>query len=287
MMKDKQTRTYISRDLSMLLLLMWTFMQAIVLALAEADAVISYVVLFFFSDAAVLLSYMGRRTTGLTIGGMVTCVWVAWKLYSFYENGSLFYALDYAIIPFPLLGVAVASLYEHSIRRVSMENVMLRRQVEDLVLIDETTGLYNLRALYRDLSLMVHYCKRNNMPLTLMIAQIRYESELRSMLPAGQYIELRKRVADDVTNNVRVEDRVYCIDEHGTIAVLLTTTVDGSGVARERIYKTIQNDSMGGILARGTTLSMRFAAKQYSEELYKGDMASFKKAVESELVYDV
>lgn len=286
-MKDQHSGTYINRDLSMLFLLMWTFLQAIALALAEKDALPAYLVLFFFSDAAVLFSYMGRRTTGLTLGGTVTCVWVAWKLYSFYESGAAFYALDYALIPFPLAGVGIAALYERSIRHVSMENVMLRRQVEDLVLIDETTGLYNLRALYRDMQVMVHYCKRNNLPLTLLIAQIRYESELRSMLPAGQYAELRKRVADDISTNVRVEDRVYCIDEHGTIAVLLTTTVDGSSIARARIYKAIQSDPMGGILARGTTLNMRFATKQYDEELYKNDMVSFKKAVESELVYDV
>lgn len=286
-MKDQQTKTYVSRDLSMLFLLMWAFLQAVALALAEKDAIASYLVFFFFSDAAVLLCYMGRRTTGLTLGGMVTCVWVAWKLYSFYENGALFFMLDYALIPFPLLGVAVASLYEHSIRRVSMENVMLRRQVEDLVLIDEATGLYNLRALYRDMQVMVHYCERNNLPLTLLIAQIRYESEMRSMLPAGQYAELRRRVADDISNNVRVEDRVYCIDDHGTIAVLLTTTADGSSIVRSRVYRAIQGDSMGGILAKGTTLNMRFAAKQYNEETYKGDMVSFKKAVESELVYDV
>lgn len=286
-MKDQRNGTYINRDLSLLLLLLWAFLQAIALAFARKDAVTSYLVLFFFSDAAVLVTYMGRRTTGLTLGGTVTCVWVAWKMYSFYESGAALFTLDYAVTPIPLLGVAIALYFEQSYRKVNMENIMLRRQVEDLVLIDETSGLYNLRALYRDMQMMVHYSKRNDMPLTLMIVQMRYESELRGMLSRDNYLELRKHMTDDVTNNVRVEDRVYCIDEHGTIAVLLTTTVDGSSIVRARINKSIEADSMGGILARGTKLNMRYAVKQYDDSIYKGDMVSFKKAVESELVYDV
>lgn len=285
-MKNKRQDVYLSRDLSMLLLLLWTFAQAILLALAEKEAVPSYLVLFFCADAAVLVSYMGRQTSGLTLGGTITCVWVAWKLYTFYVSGASFYLLDYVLIPMPLLGVAAAVVYERSIRSISAENVMLRRQVEDLVLIDEVTGLYNLRALYRDLQMMVHYCERNNLPMTLLIAQMRYESELRRMLPAGQYNELLKRLADVISNNVRVEDRVYCIDEHGTIAVLLTTTEEGSGVARSRLHKAIQDDNLGGILERGTKLNMRYACKEYNDA-YGGDMVSFKKAVENELVYDV
>lgn len=286
-MKDQRNGTYINRDISLLLLLLWAFLQAITLAFAQKDAITSYLVLFFFSDAAVLVTYMGRRTTGLTLGGTVTCVWVAWKMYSFYESGAALFLLDYVVIPIPLMGVGIALMYEHTTRKVNMENMMLRRQVEDLVLIDETSGLYNLRALYRDMQMMVHYSKRNSMPLTLMIVQMRYESELRSMLSRDQYLELRKHLTDDVTNNVRVEDRVYCIDEHGTMAVLLTTTVDGSSIVRARINKSIQEDNMGGILARGTKLGMRYAAREYDDETYKGDMVSFKKAVESELVYDV
>ncbi len=286
-MSDRRHDAPLSRDLSILLLLLWAFAQAVLLALSAKENAATYLVIFFCSDAAVLISYLGRRNSGLALGGTITCVWVAWKLYAFYMQGESFYAMDYVMIPMPLLGVLAATLYEASVRSMNTENALLRRQVEEQVLIDETTGLYNLRALYRDLQIMVHYCARNDLPLTLFITQMRYESELRRMLSAARYAELLRRLAELVQGNVRAEDRVYCIDEHGTIAVLLTTTEEGSTVAKARIYSMLEKADMKGILESGTRLEMRSAAKQYSKETYGTDMIRFKKAVEGELMYDV
>lgn len=286
-MSNRKQDASLSRDLSILLLLLWTFAQAVLLALSAKENVTTYLVLFFCSDAAVLVSYLGRRNSGLALGGMITCVWVAWKLYAFYMKGATFYVMDYVLIPMPLVGVLAATLYEASVRMINQEIALLRRQVEEQVLIDDTTGLYNLRALYRDMQIMVHYCQRNNLPLTLFITQMRYEGELRRMLPAAKYSELRRRLADLVQNNVRAEDRVYCIDEHGTIAVLLTTTEEGSNVAKARIYGMLEKVDMSGVLERGTRLDMRSAAKQYDKDVYGTDMIRFKKAVEGELMYDV
>lgn len=286
-MSNRKQDASLSRDLSILLLLLWTFAQAVLLALSAKENVTTYLVLFFCSDAAVLVSYLGRRNSGLALGGMITCVWVAWKLYAFYMKGATFYVMDYVLIPMPLVGVLAATLYEASVRKLNQENALLRRQVEEQVLIDDTTGLYNLRALYRDMQIMVHYCQRNNLPLTLFITQMRYEGEFRRMLPAAKYSELRRRLAELVQNNVRAEDRVYCIDEHGTIAVLLTTTEEGSNVAKARIYGVLEKVDMSGVLERGTRLDMRSAAKQYDKDVYGTDMIRFKKAVEGELMYDV
>lgn len=286
-MSNRRHDVSLSRDLSILLLLLWAFAQAVLLALSARENMTTYLVLFFCSDAAVLVSYLGRRNSGLALGGTITCVWVAWKLYAFYMQGASFYVMDYVMIPMPLIGVLAATLYEASVRGINAENALLRRQVEEQVLIDETTGLYNLRALYRDMQIMVHYCARNDLPLTLFITQMRYESELRRMLPAARYAELRRRLAEVVQGNVRAEDRVYCIDENGTIAVLLTTTEEGSNVAKARIYNMLERADLSGILERGTKLDLRSAAKQYDKNVYGMDMIRFKKAVEGELMYDV
>lgn len=45
-------------------------------------------------------------------------------------------------------------------------------------------------------------------------------------------------------------------------------------------------DAFDGILERGTHMDLRFACKEYDEHFGK-DMMAFKKAVESELAYDV
>lgn len=75
-------------------------------------------------------------------------------------------------------------------RHVNAENKLLRRQVDEQVLVDDVTELYNLRAMYRDAQMMTGYCVRNHLPISLMIIQMRYESELRGMLSHSRYIQL-------------------------------------------------------------------------------------------------
>lgn len=170
---------------------------------------------------------------------------------------------------------------------LSGDSLLLRRQVDEQVLVDDVTELYNLRAMYRDAQMMTGYCVRNHLPISLMIIQMRYESELRGMLSHSRYIQLRKRLAELVMDSVRVEDKVYCIDEHGTMAILLTSNEANSAYVRSRIIEAVtKEDAFDGILERGTHMDLRFACKEYDEHFGK-DMMAFKKAVESELAYDV
>lgn len=243
--------------------------------------------LLFLMDIAVLCGFMDRVNTGTALAATITCGWVAYKLYSFYAVGETVYLSDYFVTVLPLLGSGAAALFSRSMRHVNAENKLLRRQVDEQVLVDDVTELYNLRAMYRDAQMMTGYCVRNHLPISLMIIQMRYESELRGMLSHSRYIQLRKRLAELVMDSVRVEDKVYCIDEHGTMAILLTSNEANSAYVRSRIIEAVtKEDAFDGILERGTHIDLRFACKEYDEHFGK-DMMAFKKAVESELAYDV
>lgn len=254
---------------------------------APADTQTMYLLLLFLMDIAVLCGFMDRVNTGTALAATITCGWVAYKLYSFYAVGETVYLTDYFVTVLPLLGSGAAALFSRSMRHVNAENKLLRRQVDEQVLVDDVTELYNLRAMYRDAQMMTGYCVRNHLPISLMIIQMRYESELRGMLSHSRYIQLRKRLAELVMDSVRVEDKVYCIDEHGTMAILLTSNEANSAYVRSRIIAAVtKEDAFDGILERGTHMDLRFACKEYDEHFGK-DMMAFKKAVESELAYDV
>lgn len=286
-MKKKNLHEASVRDLAVLLLLLWAFAQAMIMAFAPEDNRVIYMVLILAMDVAVMIGFLGRSSLSWVLCGTLTCVWVSYKLYEYYMSGMLLALMDFVLIPVPLLGALSASLFQRGMKGIDTENNLLRRQVEELVLVDELTGLYNQRALYRDLRLMAGYAQRNNMPISLMLVQLRYESELRGILPKRQYTELRQRMADAVRMTVRVEDRTYCIDEKGTLAVLLTTTEKDSVFVRNRLMAALQKEeTFEGVLDPGVKLDLRFACKQYTSE-YKDDMMGFKRTVESELVYDV
>ena len=278
-MKNETQSALVARDAAIILLLIWAFMQALLMIWAPADTQTTYLLLLFLMDIAVLCGFMDRVNTGTALAATITCGWVAYKLYSFYAVGETVYLTDYFVTVLPLLGSGAAALFSRSMRHVNAENKLLRRQVDEQVLVDDVTELYNLRAMYRDAQMMTGYCVRNHLPISLMIIQMRYESELHGML--------RKRLAELVMDSVRVEDKVYCIDEHGTMAILLTSNEANSAYVRSRIIAAVtKEDAFDGILERGTHMDLRFACKEYDEHFGK-DMMAFKKAVESELAYDV
>lgn len=284
----KNFRSAVLRDFGIAVLLLWAFSQALVMTFAEKDALEGYLFMIFVMDAAVLIGFAGRMSICTVLSSMLTCAWVGYKLYAFYEGGEMILLMDYVIVPLPVLGMAACALYQRGLKSIDSENTMLRQQVEELVLVDEVTGLYNQRALYRDLRSLVRYGERNNMPISLMIVQPRYEAELRGMLPRKQYLKLRQELAAIVTEGVRVEDKTYCIDDHCTIAIALTTNEDGSRFVQNRLKAALQKDgAFEGVLDRGTKLDVRFACKEYNRERFGDDMMAFKSAVESELVYDV
>lgn len=286
-MKKKNLRASYLRDVAILLLLLWAFAQACIMTFAPAANRVVYLIMLLCMDAAIMIGFLGRSSLCWVLNGTLTCVWVCYKLYDYYFSGTLLAMTDYVLIPVPLLGALAATLFQRGMKGMDTENALLRRQVEELVLVDELTGLYNQRALYRDMRLMAGYAQRNNLPISLMLVQMRYETELRGILPKRQYIELRQKMADIVRMSVRVEDRTYCIDDKGTIALLLTTTEKDSVFVRNRLLAALQkDDAFVDILEPGTKLDLRFACKQYTAD-HKGDMIGFKRSVESELVYDV
>lgn len=287
-MKKIEQQAQFQRDLAMLILIIWSMGQALIMAFAAPEMRATYLIALFVMDVAVLVGYFGRPEACLALCSTITCVWVTYKLYGVYMNGNVLYLLDYFLAPMPLLGAVGARMYCQGIQGISNENAMLRQQVEELVLVDNVTGMYNLRALYRDMQVMVHYCDRNHLPLSLMEIQLRYEAELRGMLPANSFVDLRRRMCEVIRDSVRVEDRVYAVDDKGSVVVLLTTNENDSLVVRSRILNALATtDRFSHILEAGTKVDVRVACKQYAKDTYGQDMIRFRKAVEAELVYDV
>lgn len=287
-MRRTEQQAQLLRDAAMLLLILWAMAQALIMTFASEEMRVTYLVVLFAMDVAVLVGYFGRPSACLALCGTITCVWITYKLYGVYVRGHVLYLLDYALAPLPMLGAVGAQMYCAGIQGLFSENEMLRQQVEELVLVDNVTGMYNLRALYRDLQIMVHYCERNNLPVSLMEVRLRYESELRGMLPANSFIDLRKCMSEVIRDSVRVEDRVYTVDDKGSLVILLTTNERDSSVVRGRLLNALATTNrFDHILEAGTKVDVRVACKQYNKEIYGNDMIRFRKAVEAELVYDV
>ncbi len=179
-------------------------------------------------------------------------------------------------------------LFVYGNKQTELENDVLREQVEELVLINPLTGLYNLRSLYIDMKKQIAYAERNQISLSLMIIKLRYEPELRNVLSRRSYEAVLQKTADIVVDAVRLEDRTYSIDNQGSVGVILTCDQAGSEFVKKRIKARIENpESFQGIVNSAIRVEVRIACLQYQEENHGSDLVDFKQKVESELQYDV
>ena len=96
-MKNETQSALVARDAAIILLLIWAFMQALLMIWAPADTQTMYLLLLFLMDIAVLCGFMDRVNTGTALAATITCGWVAYKLYSFYAVGETVYLTDYFV----------------------------------------------------------------------------------------------------------------------------------------------------------------------------------------------
>ena len=100
-MKNETQSALVARDAAIILLLIWAFMQALLMIWAPADTQTTYLLLLFLMDIAVLCGFMDRVNTGTALAATITCGWVAYKLYSFYAVGETVYLTDYFVTVLP------------------------------------------------------------------------------------------------------------------------------------------------------------------------------------------
>ncbi len=285
-MKTQSLNVALLKDVGILLFLCFMLLLFVCVSLAPETSNTLYLALTMVVLLCAAMALLGNSIVSILMAGTLTCIWVSYKLFDLYALGGELLLSDYLFIPLPLLVAGSAQLYHYTQTRIEAENNHLRQQVENLVLVNEITQLYNLRALYREMPLQLRYHQRIRQPLSLMIIQLRYGPELKHMLSTNRYNALIQRLADIVQDALRVEDRLYSIDDDGSLAILLATNKVGFTPVINRIRAAIATGTaFHGILDDHVEVAIRIGGKEFPD----GDVDSiaFKKSVESELVYDV
>ena len=275
------------QDVGLFIFLMSVFSTAVVAYMGGAELLLENCAMVFLMVVAVILITYSSDIASLVIVGSQLICYAAYKLFSLYANGVVINATSYLWLILPLAAVGSMKLFFLGRNSLETTNAMLKTQVEELVMIDALTGLYNLRSFYYDISRQISYAQRNKLPLTLMIIQLRYESELKKVLSKSHYVMLKQRLAVISSEAIRSEDRIYSIDSVGSLAVILTCDNIGSGYVRNRITSRVSEKSaFDKITDTSIRVEVRIAYIQYNEEM-GNDMINYKNSVEKELQYDV
>lgn len=287
-MIKKRATGYLLQDIGLVLVLLCIGIMAVTVGNAGEELLLEFSIMLMASFFAVLLAGFKLSSLSVVVAGFAVVLYTAYKLYFYYAMGEDIALLCYVWIVMPIFAVGAMQMFVSGNRRTELENDVLKEQVDELVMVNSLTGLYNLRSLYNDLKRQIAYAERNKNQICLLIVTLRYEQELRSVLSRSHYEALLQKMAEIVVDAVRLEDRVYSIDNKGGIAAILTCDQAGSEFVKRRIKSHIEADNaFAGITDGAVRVEVKMACLEYNKELYENNLIAFKQKVESELQYDV
>lgn len=287
-MTNHKSYGYLFQDIGLVLLLASLFTGAITVSYTPKALLFEAVIMLLATFAALLFAGFKLFYLSIILAGLEVTIYTAYRLYLFLSYDTEIPAQSFVWIFLPIVSVAVMYLFVSGNRRLELENDILREQVEELVMVNPLTKLYNLRSLYYDLFIQVSYAERNKLPLSLMVIVLKYEAELASILSRQNYEKMIQRLAQIVSDTVRVEDKTYSTDNKGSLAIIMTCDKEGSNIAINRLRSRISEpDAFLGIAENAIKIEVKIASMEYNKEEFGDNMMSFKQRVENELQYDV
>ncbi|MFR3730849.1 diguanylate cyclase domain-containing protein [Lacrimispora sp.] len=287
-MTNKKSFGYLFQDIGLVLLLACLFTGAITVSYTPKPLLFEAVVMLLLTFTALLFAGFKMFGAACLLSGLEVTVYTAYRLYLYLSYDTQIPLLSFVWIFLPIAAVAVMYLFVSGNHRLELENDILREQVEELVMVNPLTKLYNLRSLYYDLNVQKSYAERNKLPLSLMVIELKYEAELASILSRQNYERVIQRLAQIVVDTVRVEDKTYSIDNKGSLAIIMTCDKVGSDIAMRRLKSRIsEKDAFSGITEDAIKIDVKIACLEYDKEAFGDNMMLFKQRVENELQYDV
>lgn len=285
---SKNSFGYLLQDIGLVILLVCLFAGSMTVSYMDKSMMNEAVLMLLGTFLVILLAGFKLSGLSITMAGIQVTLYTAYRLYLFLSYNTDISVYCFVWILLPIISSASMYMFVYGNHRLEIENDMLKKQVEELVVVNPLTKLYNLRSLYNDLNVQVSYSERNKVPLSLMIIVLKYEAELRSILSRHNYELIIQRLAQLVVDTVRVEDKTYSIDNKGSLAVILTCDKVGSEIAMRRIKSQLsQRDAFAGIADAAIKIEVRIASLEYNKDTFDDNMILFKQKVENELQYDV
>ena len=285
---SKNSFGYLLQDIGLVILLVCLFAGSMTVSYMDKSMMFEAVLMLLGTFLVILLAGFKLSGLSITMAGIQVTLYTAYRLYLFLSYNTEISVYCFVWILLPIISSASMYMFVYGNHRLEIENDMLKKQVEELVVVNPLTKLYNLRSLYNDLNVQVSYSERNKVPLSLMIIVLKYEAELRSILSRHNYELIIQRLAQLVVDTVRVEDKTYSIDNKGSLAVILTCDKVGSEIAMRRIKSRLsQRDAFAGITDAAIKIEVRIASLEYNKDTFDNNMILFKQKVENELQYDV
>ncbi|NFC48755.1 diguanylate cyclase [Clostridium botulinum] len=233
-----------------------------------------------------IVAYFRGIVEGFLFSAMIIFFYVTFIIYNNTIHRNPVELITYIwMVAIPLSAFISGKLSEN-INLIQSINTRLQKEYRDLITIDKTTGLSNLKGFYIDLDREMSKAKRHELNLSLMIVKIQYYDELNAILGEKEMEEILKIISNVITLAIRGEDISYKLNKD-TLAILMpSTNLQGAEVVKNRIKESISEKKLKIKQEdKNVNIDIKVGIVEYKNTIKEA--FEFKELAEKELEYDV
>ncbi len=281
------SRSILLQDLGVFLFMTSIIGGSLIVALEEKELLYQNVALLFGIFLVGLLIILRAKTAGIIVSSVIILVFTIYKLYM---RLAYLKPIEWTAFIWPLLVIATLAgmtLFVSLLSTIEGVNSILNRRIDELTTIDPLTGLENLRSMVGSLKRYMALSERNGTFMGLMMVRLRYHEEIKKVLTTRQFNDLRHILAETIANVLRMEDRVFTIDENGSIAIIYFGEEKGVSVVKSRILHAVEKQNMlPDLNEQMLTVELSIVHRHYDKS-YAKDALRYISDVEKEFAYEV
>ncbi len=287
--KEKTTvgKTILLQDLGVFLFIASMAGASAITALSDQSLLAQHLILIFANLLIALLVVMRARIAGPVVTGLSILVFAIYKVYSYLANDTPVEWTAYLWFVILLMTLGGLTLFISLHSSIEAVNAILYQRIDELTVMDPVTGLENIRSMIRTLSRYMALSIRKGTDMGLMMIRLRYAQEIRKVLSTQQFNTLRHNMARIVEDLLRMEDRVFSMDEQGSMGVIYFSPENGALVVKNRIIEAIEKaDLMPDLNEKSLRVEISIVYRQFDAAMGK-DSVKYISDLEKEFAYEV
>ena len=286
--QSQSQRNNIGQIIGISLVMLSFVLAATVSSITGADGMPENFLMTLAMAICVVMATLSYATISIVLGALAIVAFVAFKIYAI-VSGDYIMAISFGWVILPIMAIGGIVLFINSNTKLAIENAILKKQISELVMMDSVTGLYNLRSMFMDIQTQISYSERNDIPFSLMIIRLRYPLEMKKVLKQNEYEKVVKQLSLLLVDTVRLEDKVYSIDDNGGFGIILTCDREGTKIVEKRLRGKLEDPKWfeGVSTKHKIRAEVKVGYLQYDKNKYNRNANDFKEEVEEEVDYDI
>ncbi|MBH5317527.1 GGDEF domain-containing protein [Paenibacillus sp. GSMTC-2017] len=282
-----RNRSGIQSDLGFLLFIVLSFVGVVYIS-GDPDHYVQNLILLNVVFLIAILTYFTTITMGLLLNILFIFAYGTYTIYETVVVGAGVHIGTYFWLLMAPLYTSAIYLFARGVLNIQSENEELRNSTKQFAMMDQNTNLKNILSFQKDATIFMALSDRYEIPLTLLVMEVRYWKEVRNMISDDRMSDVLYELSQMSQTSIRSNDSLYMLDqENATWGLLLFTDVDGAKNVVNRIKEAVQEfnhkDKQKGFQVE---FQLRMGGFQYNEETVRSPLDFIDKA-RKQLEYDV